>query len=57
MSCVILKPRDIDKGELILTESCLAFGPNHTLTAWHCLDCLKPMEELNRSIYTVRKFN
>jgi hypothetical protein len=41
--------RDIDKGELILTEKALGCGPNHTLEAWHCLDCLKPMEQLNRS--------
>ncbi len=42
--------RDIDKGELILTEKALGCGPNHTLEAWHCLDCLKPMEQLNRYI-------
>jgi hypothetical protein len=47
--------RDIDKGELILTEKALGCGPNHTLEAWHCLDCLKPMEQLNRYyIYTIR---
>ncbi len=45
--------RDIDKGELILTEKALGCGPNHTLEAWHCLDCLKPMEQLNR-YYTIR---
>jgi hypothetical protein len=44
----VLCPRDIDKGELILTEKALGCGPNHTLEAWHCLDCLKPMEQLNR---------
>jgi hypothetical protein len=38
----------LDKGELILTEKALGCGPNHTLEACHCLDCLKPMEQLNR---------
>jgi hypothetical protein len=37
-----------DKGELILMEKALDCGLNHTLEAWHCLDCLKPMEQLNR---------
>lgn len=42
---LLIAARDIDKGELIFTEKSLACGPNHTLTAEHCLDCLKPTED------------
>jgi len=38
---LMVAARDIDQGELIFTESCLAQGPNHTLSTDFCLDCLK----------------
>ncbi|XP_023336984.1 uncharacterized protein LOC111708000 [Eurytemora carolleeae] len=45
---LLVAARDIEKGELIFTEQALACGPNHTLQADHCLDCMKPIEDKNR---------
>merc|ERR1712117_710709 len=42
---LMVAAREIDQGELIFTESCLAQGPNHTLFTPYCLDCLKEVPE------------
>jgi len=42
---LMVAARDIDKGELIFTESLFAGGPNHTLKDNFCLDCLKQVED------------
>jgi len=42
---LMVAARDIDQGELIFTECCLAQGPNHTLFTAHCLDCLKEVPD------------
>lgn len=42
---LMVAARDIDQGELIFTETCLAQGPNHTLFTDFCLDCLKEVPD------------
>jgi len=42
---LMVAAREIDQGELIFTESCLAQGPNHTLYTPYCLDCLKEVPD------------
>jgi len=42
---LMVAARDIDQGELIFTEPCIAQGPNHTLFTPYCLDCLKEVPD------------
>eukprot|EP00090_Calanus_glacialis_P002954 TRINITY_DN12154_c0_g1_i1.p1 TRINITY_DN12154_c0_g1~~TRINITY_DN12154_c0_g1_i1.p1 ORF type:complete len:553 (-),score=159.07 TRINITY_DN12154_c0_g1_i1:57-1715(-) len=42
---LMVAAREIDQGELIFTEPCLAQGPNHTLFSPYCLDCLKKVPD------------